>query len=141
MVPANVMRARTPFSRRSARALEREVMLSSCGELCPGAKWRPVTVTLGEGDRPTDDPASAAPARPSASPAAAAHWRTYILAHRTPGALMAADRSRREFMGLTLAGAAGALLPSTPRVSAAPTARTLAVDPDLIVFNATVHTV
>jgi hypothetical protein len=47
------------------------------------------------------------------------------------------SRTRREFMGFSLAGAAGALAPSWLR--AAPR-RTLAVDPDLVVLNAKVYT-
>lgn len=46
-------------------------------------------------------------------------------------------RSRREFMGFSLAGAAGALSPSWLR-AAVP--RTLAVDPDVVVVNAKVYT-
>ena len=57
---------------------------------------------------------------------------------------MSSRRSRREFLGLSAAGAAGVLAPSW--LSASPgtwsTASTsTAVDPDLIVINARVHTV
>lgn len=47
------------------------------------------------------------------------------------------DRSRREFMGWSLAGAAGGLLPSWARAEATPAA---AIDPDLVVVNAKVYT-
>jgi predicted amidohydrolase YtcJ len=47
-------------------------------------------------------------------------------------------RSRRDFMGLAAAGAAGALVPSWPGVAAA---QPPVGDVDLVVFNARVHTV
>ena len=52
---------------------------------------------------------------------------------------MSDRRSRREFMGLSLVGAAGALTPSLLTASPAHVAP-LAVDPDLIVTNAKVYT-
>ncbi len=51
-------------------------------------------------------------------------------------------RSRREFMGLTIAGAAGALAPSLVRAATTRAAidSRAAIDPDLVVVNATVYT-
>ncbi|MDQ8158724.1 MAG: amidohydrolase [Gemmatimonadota bacterium] len=57
---------------------------------------------------------------------------------------MTNQRSRRDFMGLTMAGAVGALTPSwlgalrQPASRPVPTAR--AIDPDLVVINAKVYT-
>ena len=55
---------------------------------------------------------------------------------------MAAARSRREFMGFTLAGAAGSLVPSWLRAASSPgaSAPDLTVTPELIVTNARVYT-
>jgi predicted amidohydrolase YtcJ len=49
-------------------------------------------------------------------------------------------RSRREFMGLTVAGAAGALAPSWLGASAVSATSSMAVEPDLVVHNAKVYT-
>jgi predicted amidohydrolase YtcJ len=56
--------------------------------------------------------------------------------------MMADRRSRREFMGLAVAGTAGALAPELLQAAQAPftPSRTLAVDPDLVVVNARVYT-
>jgi predicted amidohydrolase YtcJ len=54
---------------------------------------------------------------------------------------MSSRHSRREFMGLSLAGATGALAPAWLSAGQAPAAPPLvAVDPDVIVVNAVVHT-
>jgi predicted amidohydrolase YtcJ len=54
---------------------------------------------------------------------------------------MPARHSRREFMGLSLAGATGALAPAWLSAASAPTHAPLsAFDPELIVVNAVVHT-
>ena len=55
---------------------------------------------------------------------------------------MADPRSRREFMGLTVAGAAGAFAPSLLGASSAfqGFARSAAIDPELVVVNAKVFT-
>jgi len=57
---------------------------------------------------------------------------------------MSSRRSRREFLGLSAAGAVGALAPSwlgaMPHVRTMPSS-SMAVDPDLIVLNARVYTV
>ena len=54
---------------------------------------------------------------------------------------MTEPRSRREFMGLTAAGAAGALArPWLGDAHALSTAFAPSVDPDLVVFNAKVYT-
>ena len=55
---------------------------------------------------------------------------------------MADPRSRREFMGLTVAGAAGAFAPSLLGASSALQgfARSAAIDPELVVVNAKVFT-
>ena len=55
---------------------------------------------------------------------------------------MSDHRSRREFMGMAVAGAAGALTPSLLGADPRPfrSARTLLVDPDLVVVNARVYT-
>lgn len=50
---------------------------------------------------------------------------------------MSHARTRREFMGFTIAGAAGSLLPTWARADRAPS---LAIDPDLVVLNAKVYT-
>jgi hypothetical protein len=53
--------------------------------------------------------------------------------------MMADRRTRREFMGLTVAGGVGALTPSWLKASPyAPLS--LAVDPDVVVLNAKVYT-
>jgi predicted amidohydrolase YtcJ len=52
---------------------------------------------------------------------------------------MADRRSRREFMGITVAGGLGALTPSWLRASSLASLN-LAVDPDLVVLNAKVYT-
>ncbi|MCA0375605.1 MAG: amidohydrolase [Gemmatimonadetes bacterium] len=48
--------------------------------------------------------------------------------------------SRREFMGFTAIGAAGALTPAWLHAAGAPAWAPATVDPDLVVLNATVHT-
>ena len=56
---------------------------------------------------------------------------------------MSDRRSRREFMGLTVAGAAGALVPSWVQASASSERTAVvarALDPDLVVVNAKVYT-
>ena len=56
---------------------------------------------------------------------------------------MSDRRSRREFMGLTVAGAAGALVPSWVQASASSQRTAVvarALDPDLVVVNAKVYT-
>jgi len=53
---------------------------------------------------------------------------------------MADRRTRREFMGLTAAGAAGALTPSWLGAASGALATSAAFDPDLVVVNAKVYT-
>lgn len=53
---------------------------------------------------------------------------------------MARQRSRREFMGWTVAGAAGSLMPAWHGASAVSRAE-FALDPDLVVHNAKVYTI
>ncbi len=53
---------------------------------------------------------------------------------------MTDQRSRREFMGLTVVGAAGALSPSWLNAARFASPATLAVDPELVVINAKVYT-
>lgn len=57
----------------------------------------------------------------------------------TAESIMTARRTRREFMGLTVAGAAGALLPSWLQASGGGPAGSAAA-PDLVVWNARVYT-
>ena len=53
---------------------------------------------------------------------------------------MSDRRSRREFMGLTVAGVTGALTPTWVQAARAGTLRSFAIDPELVVHNAKVYT-